>query len=753
MTQTTHEERLVSHSLLRKIDLLREKNIGKHVPLPQLVVVGDQSSGKSSLLESLTGIPFPRDVKLCTRYATQITQRLDDQFGIDICIMPGPNAWEEHKAWVEGYHRSMESLEELRAEFPLISQEVNNRMGLRAIPAEDTDDASNTLDGYAPESEEELQKPVSSVFSEDVLKIEIRGPDVDYLTVIDVPGIFRNLRSGVTTKEDMALVENMVRDYIKDSRTVILAVLASNVDIANQGILTLAEEYDPNGQRTLGILTKPDLVTEPSNQAAVCNIVRGKRKQLTMGYYVVRGRGADEGDEEYARREDTFKKEPWRSLPPERVGVKALKKRLTELLEHIARREFPNLRKEVCQVLRAAEREREVLGPPRSDEQEQRNFLMGVARKFEALVRAGLEAQYASHAAFARGDLRLITRVVNLADVFNDRFKSKAALRLFEKQGAVSTQEAIIDYGGDYERVNEGTDEEENEWSDGENDTVCWEEDIDQDEFPELTNIINREYDIKDPEQNIMEWLKTLYLRSRGMDLGAFSSAVWTTAWKEQSSKWSKISKAFIHRVVLAIHRFINAAIHLVCIDPVVREELWSAILDELLRRYETGMKAVDFLVSTERDTKPYTLGCQFNENRQRLRGERMAAHLGSQAPYRFESMDDTDALQLTIGQVRTTMQSMSNLDDIVEKLHDDLASYYDIARKRFVDNVLNQAVNYHLLFGPSTPLGLFSQDWVMQLNADQLKIIAGDSPSVVERREMLERKIDDLRKAKDILR
>ncbi|KAK2005708.1 hypothetical protein LZ32DRAFT_611845 [Colletotrichum eremochloae] len=51
---------LTSPDRLRKIDQLRERNIGAYLPLPQLVAVGDQSSGKSSLLESLTGIPFPR---------------------------------------------------------------------------------------------------------------------------------------------------------------------------------------------------------------------------------------------------------------------------------------------------------------------------------------------------------------------------------------------------------------------------------------------------------------------------------------------------------------------------------------------------------------------------------------------------------------------------------------------------------------------------------------------------------------------
>ena len=61
--------------LLEKIDLLFACNVGEYIDLPQIVVVGDQSSGKSSVLQGLTDLPFSRDSGLCTRFATQITFR------------------------------------------------------------------------------------------------------------------------------------------------------------------------------------------------------------------------------------------------------------------------------------------------------------------------------------------------------------------------------------------------------------------------------------------------------------------------------------------------------------------------------------------------------------------------------------------------------------------------------------------------------------------------------------------------------
>ena len=89
--------------LLEKIDKLFACNVGEHVNLPQLVVVGDQSSGKSSVLAGLMRLPFPRDSGLCTRFATQIIFRRSAEERIVVSIIPDVDASPEHanhvKAW------------------------------------------------------------------------------------------------------------------------------------------------------------------------------------------------------------------------------------------------------------------------------------------------------------------------------------------------------------------------------------------------------------------------------------------------------------------------------------------------------------------------------------------------------------------------------------------------------------------------------------------------------------------------------
>ena len=99
--------------LLDKIDKLFACNVGQYVALPQIVVIGDQSSGKSSVLEGLTELPFPRESGLCTRFATHITFRRSPETRITISIHPANDASPEHvektKAWTKAGLQQLDS--------------------------------------------------------------------------------------------------------------------------------------------------------------------------------------------------------------------------------------------------------------------------------------------------------------------------------------------------------------------------------------------------------------------------------------------------------------------------------------------------------------------------------------------------------------------------------------------------------------------------------------------------------------------
>ncbi len=189
-----------------------------------------------------------------------------------------------------------------------------------------------------------------ATFSEDVLKLEVSGPEQEHFSVVDVPGIFRKTTEGVTTKADRQMVEAMVRGYMENPRSVMLTVIPCNVDIATQEILTMAEDVDDDGHRTLGVLTKPDLV-DGDAEAPVMDLIEGKRHKLNLGWCLVRNPSQkqlnDPNSDRNAIEEEFFRTEaPWNLLDKDRVGVRALRVRLQEILAVHIRREFPK----VCAV-------------------------------------------------------------------------------------------------------------------------------------------------------------------------------------------------------------------------------------------------------------------------------------------------------------------------------------------------------------------------------------------------------------------
>lgn len=110
-TDSSEQYGLGSPFMLQKIDKLFECGVGELVDLPQIVVVGDQSCGKSSILEGLIKKPLPRDSGLCTRFATQIVFRRGVRVGISVSIIPDRNASLEHSRRVKAWGKSIPLLD------------------------------------------------------------------------------------------------------------------------------------------------------------------------------------------------------------------------------------------------------------------------------------------------------------------------------------------------------------------------------------------------------------------------------------------------------------------------------------------------------------------------------------------------------------------------------------------------------------------------------------------------------------------
>ncbi|KAI5456958.1 P-loop containing nucleoside triphosphate hydrolase protein [Mariannaea sp. PMI_226] len=729
MTVTGKISILSDPSLLEKVDKLRELNIGQHVPLPQLVVAGDQSSGKSSLLESLTGIPFPKDQSVCTRHATQITSRRDSHDRVDIRIIPGPRASDEHRKHVGAFSKSMPSGLEFRKQFVSILQKAHERMGLRA--------------DFSTEN--------STTFSEDILKIEVHGPHEDYLTIIDLPGIFRTKTIG-TTKEDMVMVKELVKGYIKDERTIILAVLPSTTDVATQEILELAEDYDKDGVRTLGVLTKPDLVHELSARATVCDVIQGKKRPLTLGYFIVRNRGPEDALKEQSELDQTFQLQPWIELPQDRVGIPALKEQLRMLHSDITEREYPKLLYDVNNQIKACKKELDSLGPPRQDEREQRSFLSRIAGTFQELTRAALAADYNADIAFDQDDLRLITHVVNITNVFSAEFQLSAHSRHF--QNIELPELSVLPEGADIPP--DGHCGASSAWltmdSLQEMLEVVKVNDITPEEQAELGDVIGPLHATTMPCDDVASWIKDIYLRTRGLDLGTFNANVVAMAFSEQSRKWGDMTKLYMSRVIIVLHRFIASALRSVCPEDQSRRQVWSSILDSLVERYRMAVDQANLLVEVERHKRPYTLNRQFADALSKARGYRITELLRPKARKDGRQYGEPQYM-VNLDDIAKVAEGKSNTEQLQEEIHDILRAYYRLALDRFIDNIFQLAVDYSLLHGPKSPLKVFTHEWVINLEPEQLERIVGETKSAKKRRSRLAKKIDDLSNALKILK
>ena len=371
----------------------------------------------------------------------------------------------------------------------------------------------------------QVPDPGKSTFSEDVLKIELCGPAKQHLSIIDVPGIFRTPTPGVTTKEDMALVRRIVHNYIKNTRTIILAVIPAPTDIATQEILSMAEEVDPDGQRTLGVLTKPDLV-DKGGEENVMDLVRGRKNQLQLGYCIVRNRGQQEiassSSDRHQREAAFFMSEPWTSLDKDRVGIPALKERLRELLVDLTRREFSAVRSEIEKRLIASERELVLLGPNRETREQQLTFLVGLANTFQKTTDAALDAYYARHECFDdNSSLRLATIVRQLNEDFSKNVNGNG--HVVEFHGTLSSCEKL-DKPVHTSNVSNSALYDEKALAKGLN------------QYPELYEVIRTESECLERRHgDILTWIAEEYQRSRGFELGTVGPSVVNNLWKTQS--------------------------------------------------------------------------------------------------------------------------------------------------------------------------------------------------------------------------
>jgi GTPase SAR1 family protein len=362
------------NSLLDVIDELRSQGIGDLLGekgLPQIIVCGDQSSGKSSVLEALTRVRFPTKSNVCTTFPTELRLRREPATRISCCIKPAMSRTAEERERLARFQGSFDSPEK----FPELITSARECM-------------------TGPDS------GTGNTFFEDVLEVEIVGPKLAPLTIVDLPGLIHFSKSS-SGDQDISFVSSLVERYMRQENSIILAVVSAHNDINNQTVLSRIEKIESGGNRTLGIITKPDELPPGSEkEQEFLDYARNNEMKFRYGWHVVRNRKYEERDHSFEERDATekeyFRSSRWQALPRRQVGlgVESLREKLSRmLLAHITL-SLPSVLVKISADLYQSENELNKLGESRSTPKEQQNYLCDIGDNFREYTKDALEGRY-----------------------------------------------------------------------------------------------------------------------------------------------------------------------------------------------------------------------------------------------------------------------------------------------------------------------------------------------------------------------
>ncbi|XP_074275799.1 dynamin-related protein 3A-like isoform X2 [Silene latifolia] len=320
--------------------------------LPQVAVVGSQSSGKSSVLEALVGRDFlPRGSDICTRrpLVLQLLQTKNgnsDEWG-EFLHLPGKQFFD---------------FNDIR----------------REIQAE--------TDREAGENKGVIDKPI---------RLQIFSPNVLDITLVDLPGLTK-VPVGDQPSDIEARIRTMIMSYIKIPSCLILAVTPANSDLANSDALQMAGNADPDGYRTIGVLTKLDIMDRGTDAR---NFLLGKVIHLRLGYVGVVNRSQEDISlnrsikDSLVAEEKFFRSRPVYNEVADRCGVPQLAKKLNQILVQHIKAILPNLKAQIRAQLVSVAKEHASYGETVESKAGQGSVILNVLSKYSEAFGSMIEGK------------------------------------------------------------------------------------------------------------------------------------------------------------------------------------------------------------------------------------------------------------------------------------------------------------------------------------------------------------------------
>jgi dynamin 1-like protein len=328
-------------------DVLGAVGQNTQLDLPQIVVVGGQSSGKSSVLEGLVGRSFlPRGTGIVTRrplvlqlFNTSHRAAEEDEYESEFRPTNDPTNLDSSEEWGEFLH--------------IPGKKFHRFADIRHEIVRETDRSTGGNKGI----------------SNDPIRLKIFSPNVLALTLVDLPGMTK-VPVGDQPENIEEQIHDMILEFISNPNAIILAVTAANTDVANSDALQLAKAADPYGNRTIGVLTKLDLM-DPGTDAS--EVLNNQLIPLRKGYIGVVNRGQKDINEDLSIRDGLRKEEEFFKAHPiygrdkdlvSKCGTNTLAKTLNVILMHHIRECLPDVKNRITAMMGDVQGELEALGNP-----------------------------------------------------------------------------------------------------------------------------------------------------------------------------------------------------------------------------------------------------------------------------------------------------------------------------------------------------------------------------------------------------
>ncbi|KAK6275092.1 hypothetical protein POUND7_004801 [Theobroma cacao] len=318
--------------------------------LPSVVVVGGQSSGKSSVLESIVGRDFlPRGSGIVTRRPLVLQLHKTEQ-------------------GVQEYGEFLHLPKKKFTDFAMVRKEIQ--------------DETDRVTGKS--------KQISPV----PIHLSIYSPNVVNLTLIDLPGLTKVAVEG-QPESIVKDIESMVRSYVEKPNCIILAITPANQDIATSDAMKLSREVDPTGERTFGVLTKLDLMDKGTNAV---DVLEGRAYPLQHPWVGIVNRSQADINKNVdmiaARRRERefFATSPDYGHLASKMGSEYLAKLLSKHLESVIRARLPGITSLINKSIDELEAELSHLGRPVAvDAGAQLYTILELCRAFDRIFKEHLD--------------------------------------------------------------------------------------------------------------------------------------------------------------------------------------------------------------------------------------------------------------------------------------------------------------------------------------------------------------------------